>query len=87
MVKLLFSHFRVTNVKLINEKKSLNLWNLPELLEMILQEPSIIACLGVAQACSNAFKYQPFYLPLLIRYLELLQILKKRNSSLKCPSK
>ena len=34
MIKLLFSKFRVTSVKLINEKKKLNLLNLREPFEI-----------------------------------------------------
>ena len=47
MGALLFSHFRVTNVKLINEKNSLII--------AVSKEHGLR--LGVAQSCSNVVKY------------------------------
>ena len=59
MVELLFSRFRVMNVKLINKKESLNVavWILVNPKKSILLlgfwEPPITVCFGDTQVCSQ----------------------------------
>ena len=52
MGELLFSYFRVTNVELINEKKSLRYYSL-NVCKPLEIDATQHACLGVAQACSK----------------------------------